>query len=259
MSNASAMMQKLMDKYSISEMEIDASRDNQFKKEFEDKSSDTIMFNIMKWQFDLAHLIGRITHTKSFARKVVSKEGFRKTIEYSKDPNYKRNVAWTMIFFGDPTNVTIACELYYEWILKMDAMSAKAVDEYVAERRKLEKKYKAAGFDKGEIAMQLMRDPRYRFNGRIYRKSWIDGCIMGISLKVMEAEKSREPEVQTAIVLYDKSIEEEYKKKKIRQVAGSQSQQSAEAFNAGAKVGVNISITPTKKLVVKNKLLGAGK
>lgn len=241
-SNASAMMQKLMDKYSISQMEIDASRNDEIDKAFESKTSDTVLFSILHWHWKLARVVARITHTRHYSTSRYSSTPVRKTSALAEEfPNDKRSYRSgeynSISFFGDPKNVEIACELYLEFLFKIDRMSAIATDEYSKYQ------YKKINFE----------------HPRVYRNSWREGCIDAINKKVREQEETRSEDTSNSIVLYTKQVDKAYNDfsqnfTKLNSSGGGSSFSSA-GYSSGKEAGSNMSLTPTKKIEVKSNLL----
>ncbi len=193
--NAAAKIQELMDKYSITQDELDAKNMETSKQEmnrgFESKGAEYVIKGVKNWHWRLADVIGRITHTKNYART----SGTR----------------CTMVFYGDPNNSTIASSLYTEWVQIIEAMSISATDDYW---KVVMKKYNYAGWLKEKKANgysdKFMDTVPFEERTTHYKSSWLEGCIQSITKAVQNAEDERSKEVSTALVVYDAKLNSEY-------------------------------------------------
>lgn len=197
--NAASLIQSLMDKYSISQQEIEMenlkNETKAIEEEFIQKPSTYWVHGLAQWHLVLAGLIARITHTKSYFGTL--KKGGRAK------------------FFGSENNVEVATVLFTEWVQIIMAMCDSAIDDHW---QYLIKKYDYPGFLAKKKEMGLGRE--YSFMQEVvpqsertthFKSSWYTGCLHGIAAALNQQERSREEGVQTALVLYHENLDEKYK------------------------------------------------
>lgn len=253
-SNASAKIQELMDKYSISWMEINNHRADKQAKEFsnafDSQTSDFMHKKIQKWHWSLARLIARVTNTKHYSSST------------------------RMAFFGIDENAQIASALYTLWITNINAMAETALKNH---RKEMLKQFG----DRPNFFSSLPTDlqPKY------YRSSWIDGCLSAMSNNVREQEVAREVAITkerkdsivgtiskeeankiilapTAITLFNRELEIKWKSfsSRFRSVASASSRSgfSNAGYEAGQKAGSAVKIGSKGVGASGQKQLGSG-
>lgn len=120
---ATAKIAEIMNKYAISWAELQAAKqtqdDRQYEQEFKDKESDHVFRNVKAWHWKLAQIVGNATNTKPF------RSGSR------------------MVFYGLESSGEYACEIFTEFLGMLDRISLKAQREYVKEhgRGSVESRY----------------------------------------------------------------------------------------------------------------------
>jgi len=183
--NASAMMQRLMEKYCITWAEINehkqAEQAKEMEEEFKSHSAEYVHKNVKAWRWRLARIIATITHTKHYSSSHADN-------------------TFSMVFFGVKENSEIASALYNEWVISIERMARKATDDNYKE---LVNRY-------GDIAKHN-RAALGNENPRYFRVSWIDGCITGMSRAVEAEEDKTITSSQNALALYDKKVAEKYR------------------------------------------------
>lgn len=260
-SNASAMIQKLMDKYSISQFDLDSKESEKIDREFTNKPSDAVLFSVLSWHWSLAKLISRITHTRNYVTTCRSSEPVARTAEFIRDRTYqakKKNSYRAICFFGSPENVSVAAELFYEWIVRINTMASLASTEYMEKKKQVEKEARHILFsDKREYYMH-MKAMGVESSAMVYRNSWLQGCLNAMNEKVRQQETEREPETSKGLILYKDAVNLAYAdfSKDFNKVnSGGIKSFSSAGYNAGVKAGSKISLHPTKKLNTGRKLL----
>lgn len=231
---ASAKIQALMEKYSIAWGEILGKKEEDLTEKFESAAADSVLYNTLAWNWSLARVIARVTHTKHYRTKVYSEEPVEKeTMRYN--PGYKkqrepiRNKYRTMAFYGEPANAELAARLFSKWLSRVDLMSLEA-------RKLYSKKVKA-----GEIDNPV--DPR------VYRRSWLKGCLDAMMKKVLAQEEERATQAEKAMVLYDDRVEaayEEFSKGFGKVNVNGGRQLSFEGLMDGAEIGEQINVAAEK-------------
>lgn len=233
-SNASAKIQELMDKYSITWTEIHSLQADkqaaEYEKEFSTKSADYICNKTQKWHWELARLISRVTHTRHYTSN-----------------NH-------MTFFGTGENIEVATYLFTLWLSNINEMSKKAMN---ANQRNLYKKYPDI---KKNFNRTMAAEHPEEENSKYFRSSWISGCLEGMSHNVTEQEKNRTKETGSAMVLYEEEVFKRYaeyaKKKHFSHVSiKGTSGYSSSGYEAGKLVGSEISIG-SRPIVSGAKRLG---
>lgn len=247
-SNASAMIQTLMDKYSISEIDLAMADNQKIEDAFKAERSDAVLFNVVKWHWSLARLVAKVTHTRHYQKPIYSNSGFMKSGRNWRRDKKKgpRRYANTMAFYGSPDNVTVACEMFLEWFTRIEVISIQAVDEYLKAKKQYIKIHGSAQFSE------------FAVDGRTFRRSWIDGCLSAMFSKVREQEKERDEGTSAALVLYKDKVDDAYKEfsKGFRKSSGhGYTTFSGAGYAAGESVGSSLQMTPTKKLSTGQKLL----
>lgn len=240
MSNASALMQKLMDKYLISMAEVMAEDIGSPEKEFAyaQKSAQAILGKLRQWHWVLARLVGRITHTRHFSTSQRSEEARRTT------KGKKLKYGSTMAFYGHEQNVNLACDLYDDWLVRLTSMASNATEKYKTELLfQLNEEAKRLGED---LITDLYRRDLGNLHPNTYRMSWLLGCLQAMNMAVYEEEDKREEITSTAIVLYDNNLKDAWiKYSSGMQRASNSSKENRvnwEGMDDGASVGKGLKI-----------------
>ena len=226
---ASAKMQKMMDEYNISLVDVmntEGKDSNIFVRAY-----GTIVFGSLKpWHWHLARAIGRITSTKHFASSRTGKT------KYNRDT--KGDV---MSFFGAPDAVKQAVELFDEWSTTIDKMSTKATSEYITE-------WEAENWklleDAGVKQMRHLRGLEDE-HPNVWRGSWLNGCVSAINSALHEQEEKRTQQTSTALMVVSKKLDEAskiefsgFRNVSLRSSGGMNSSAYAKGHNAGSKMGI---------------------
>lgn len=177
-SAAAAKIQELMEKYAISQMDVNNyladKSEKEFKQAFTSVASEFKHKNIQSWEWSLARLIADVTITRCYS------SGIGMSRRYG--PEYGAH----FVFFGAEENAKAATELYALWHENIEKMAEQARWANVLE---LKKKY--GHYPKFRHWIKVNRpdeDPQY------FRGSWIQGCISAMSQKVWEEREAREQE-----------------------------------------------------------------
>ena len=240
--NATALIQKLMDKYAIlpEEILIEASKEMEAAAERKfNSNSGTIAFNgIQPWMWRLAKLVGKITHTKQYTSCGIKAKGV----------NGKERHGDVMCFFGAGNSGKIATMLYDQWVVIIMSMAAKAMTEWCHE---LVVKYPEQYAD---IARRGLKPANYQFKNIpheempfVFKTSWIIHCIMAMKQAAVEEEAGRSKQTTHALAIYTGKIEGAYKEfsSSFRSVRSHGPRNfSPEGASRGAAVGKNLRVTP---------------
>ena len=189
-SNASAKIAELMEKYAISQIDVQNfmadKQEKEFAQEFTSEYSEHRHTAIKEWNWRLARLVARVTMTRHYS------SGGR------------------MVFFGVAENAKIASDMYVLWLHNIEDMARKATDDNFKE---LIRKYGNRKQFRHWIAVEYPEDdPRY------FRSSWISGCLNAMFENVAKEERERELEREehaetaksNALVLYKQEIIKAY-------------------------------------------------
>lgn len=191
-SNASAMIQRLMDKYSISEAEIAIKNNKTVEEAFDKKSSTTVFGGIVSWHWRLARVIQAVTHTKCY-----STYGSGKTI------SGKGKSGKVIAFFGTPDNIAIATMLFDQWVGIITEMAGKATTQWCHELAKMYPEEYAT------LAKPSNYNFKYIPNGHkplVFKSSWLKACVDAMNDAVLHEEKQRTTTMTNALVVYNKNV-----------------------------------------------------
>lgn len=232
--NAAAKIQELMDKYSISQAELQAAQVNSSNKEMDEqfatKTAEYTIKGVKAWHWALAKVIATITHTKYYATS-----------------GYKTR--HHMQFFGELGNSEVAASLFAEWVQVIEAMAISATDDYW---KVVMKKYNYSGWLKDKKANgysdKFMDTVPPEERTTYYKISWLDGCVTGIKHAVEAQEEKRAKEVSTALVLYEEKVELAYKSLslkfkhvKVNSARGSSNIGRDQGYEAGSKIKIGLN------------------
>jgi hypothetical protein len=228
-SNASAKISLLMDKYSITWADIHADQAAKQSKEYEDaftsKPSDYVHKKVQKWHWMLARIISHFTHTRNYL-----------------------GGSERMTFFGTEENAKIAATLFTLWITNINSMADNSLKSH---KKAMLKEFG----DHKNFWSSLPEDlqPRY------YRTSWVLGCLDAMRKNVDEQEKVRTVETTNAIALYKAEIDKYYQifaKENLKSihVKSSVKNFSDVGYNAGHTTGSGIKLD-SKPIGTGRKLL----
>ena len=218
--NASTLIQTLMDKYSISEAELQTASSEKDTREaeeqFDNRTSEFALHGVKKWHWDLAKLIAHITHTKHY-------------ISQGRGESF-------ISFYGSSGNREAAAMLFTQWVTAIDHMAKQATN---ARTRELINEY---GYQP-KFRQHLRAEDSLTF----YRASWIEGCIVGMNEAVRKQEAERSREMSTALMVIDEKLVKAYRQfasvgfHNIR-VKGSRAV-SAAGYESGKQAGQGINLT----------------
>lgn len=223
-SAASGRIQVLMDKYHIEWAEIYASQENDNSDVFASVDADTVICRTVAWHWGLADVIARMTHTKHFRGGRYSENGVEKSADIY-NPNYKNsnkrkrvNFFKTFGFYGEENSAKLAAGLFQKWLARIDIAS---LTETQKEKRK------------GMVN-----------NARVYRNSFLDGCIEAMMSKVLASENERKEEMSTALMVVDDKVNDAYVdfSKNFGSInIGGNKKYSAAGYQHGKRYGVAIN------------------
>jgi len=218
--NASAMIQKLMTKYSIEWNDIHSHKANEQHKEmakiFSKEYSDFEHKVIKKWHWGLAGVIASATHTRNFSSNQ------------------------RMVFFGVKDNAEIAKVLYALWVVNIEIMAKEAARQNIKD---MIKKYPEIPLEKFR---QRLVELHPEENTRYFRTSWIQGCIDGMNKKIIEQSKNELKVTRDALALYQQDVNKAYAniRSHFKKVSGNKSKGfSSSGYKQGKATGNGISLT----------------
>ena len=204
-SNAAALIQRLMDKYTISEEEIKMKASEADQKAAEDAfnsgASTVAASSILPWHWILAKVIGKITHTKHY-------------VSYGKGKGVNGKEKWgkQMNFFGTKDNIEIASMLYDLWIVNIMSMAAKAMTEWCHELIEMYPEQ----YD--DIARRGLKQRNYQFKDIphshmpfVFKASWINNCVAAMLETVINEESERAQKSSMALAIYDDKVAAAYR------------------------------------------------
>jgi len=246
--NASAAMQRLMDKYSISMGEVYESKNAEIDEKFASQNADAMFGAVRSWHWTLARVIARITHTRHFSTGTHVKYGDapKKTLY-----GYERDWGKTIGFYGKETNAEIAASLFVEWLNKLTLMAMQATGEYCTT---LVAAHNALGSYQVKSAYRIS-NLRHR-HPNVYRVSWIEGCLSAMMKSVREQESDRSKSTSVALMVVDKKIEVNWQEfsKHMNHVSLEATMTNMAGYSAGEAVGSTLHIGQ-KAVTGRNKQL----
>jgi len=211
-SNAAALVQRLMDKYNITLAEVELSGNKEFEQKFDGKESTTEVGGIQQWHWLLAAAIGRITQTKQYSstRYTQGKRAGKKGRHGQE--NRQRQAYKVICFYGKDDNVAIATILFDQWVITIHKMALTATREYTEElERHLSEEYgkkidlrRKGGSQYRELGVDLEDTPR------VFLDSWLKGCTIAINHKLEEQEESRSKKTSTALMVIQSKLDVAY-------------------------------------------------
>ena len=202
-SAASSKIQELMEKYAISQIDIDNFRADQqekeFKQVFESARSEHQHKTIQEWEWSLARVVASITMTRHYSSGIGA---------------YRYGGSTKMVFFGVKENAAVAAELYALWRKNIWEMAKKAQAE---NSNSLYRKYRKDHPDVLHWVAENFPDE----NPRYFRSSWLRGCLHAMEMKVYDEKKAREggrkesvdaqeQKTSSALVLYNAEVDKAY-------------------------------------------------
>lgn len=220
MENAAKLISKLMDDYTISwgEVHEQAAREQEaeLKDEFIAMQAENQIRGIMQWHWELAGLIARVTHTKTYGHT---------------DKKMKNGV---MVFFGAETNAAVATALFAEWSLIIERM---AVNAYSSRFKQLRKVYGA-----GDGLMDRV-PPSERLTN--FKPSFIQGVVDGMREVVNCNERERSRESTMALMVISSALNKRYAELStgFRSAKVRKPEYHEAGYKMGRKVGENIDIS----------------
>lgn len=260
---AAKHMQKLMDQYNISLLEVMNTAEGKTAETFGSMTCEGLLGAVKQWHWALAHVIGRIMSTKPWAI------GGYGTTARAKMLGVKGigTRGHRMSFFGAKQGCEASCELFDLWLVELDRMAVNATSEYV----------KAMQRDPGwQELMAEQGVSQFRHlkglgsaHPTVWRGSWLNGLISGINKALGESEVERKQlgtpaqasltdlwrgdpivplnNVQTGITLFKREVETAYqafhKQQGIRTVSASSTRANWDAHSRGKAVGKQIKLT----------------
>jgi len=189
---ASSRIQSLMNKYAIEWAEIYVSQENDNAEKFINASADVVISRTVAWHWKLARIISRITHTKHYRNSKYSAEGVVKSADiynpnYKKLKNPKKAYSYkTFGFYGEENSAKFASELFAKWLARIDVESL--------------------------IAMKKAKSANKNIDARIFRKSFLDGCVEGMNERIDEENAKMNQLSSNALAVVDSAVNEAYKK-----------------------------------------------
>ena len=241
MANASAAMQRLMDKYSIDMVEVHEADNVVVDEAFGTKNADAMFGVIKQWHWHLARIIGRITHTKHFSTAKHSESDTPMKTAYG----YERTWGKTIGFYGKESNAEVASQLFVEWLNKLTVMAMVATGEYC--------KILCSGYGVASA---------YRISGlgedhpNVWRASWLKGCLRTIENSPIDQEQERTEKIESALVLYDENLAAKWLEhsKGFRTISFGDNAFNVAGYHSGSEVGATLHIGQ-KAVTGRNKQL----
>jgi len=247
--NASAAMQRLMDKYSISMAEVHEAGNVVIDEAFKSKNADAMFGVIRSWHWQLARVIAHITHTKHFSTgKYTDDDKPMKTVY-----GYERSLGKTIGFYGKESSAELASQLFVEWLNKLTLMALEATSVYCKE---LVTEYNE--LNRGIRSV----NSAYRISGlmgehpNVFRQSWLQGCLSAVSKSLQEQEDSRTKNVSLALVVFDENLAAKWKlfSKGFNTVSSGGNDFNTLGYAKGSEVGATLHIGQ-KSMGGRNKQL----
>lgn len=195
---AAAKIQELMEKYAISQMDVQNfiadKQEKEYKIAFESKMSEFRHKAIQEWEWSLARVIADVTMTRHYS------------------------LGGRFVFFGVPENAEAAVYLYTLWHSNIETMAEKARWENVLALRKK--------YGKRPALRHWIQENHPEDDPKYFRPSWIRGCLHAMAMNVYNERKAREEAIEvdalppgekvqaqanaSAIVLYKAEVDKAY-------------------------------------------------
>jgi len=233
--NASALMQKLMDEYSISIGEVLEGQNQKYDEAFGSANADLMLGLVKSWHWQLAQIISRITHTRHYSTGTYVPDGKRTSF------GDKRTRGRTIAFYGPGSSAEMAADLYVEWVSKMTIMVLLATSEYCKGLIEVyNKTYPHRSPIKSAYKIQFLGDD----HPNVFRNSWLMGCLSEISSSLYQQEKARSAGTSSALMIVEKQIDEKWKdySKHFSSAAPSERMINSQGYSSGKEAGASIHI-----------------
>jgi len=258
---AAKMMQKLMDQYNVSLLEVMNTK-GVTAETFVSLTSEGLLGAVKPWHWALAAVIGRIMSTKHFATG-----GYGVTLREKHSGTDGNHKGQRMSFFGAKQSCEASCELFDLWVVELDRMAVNATSEYVKAMQR------DPGWQElmGEQGVEQFRHliGLGSAHPTVWRGSWLIGLIGGINKALDESEAERKllgttahaslteikrgdpivhlNNVQTGIVLFQRELQTAYqayaKSQGMRTTTTRSSRANWDAHSKGEAVGRQIKLT----------------
>lgn len=259
---AAKHMQKLMDQYNISLLEVMNTAEGQTAETFGSASCTGLLGAVKQWHWALAHVIGRIMSTKPWATP-----SYGTTLREKHCGANGQHWGHLMSFFGAKQGCEASCELFDLWVVELDQMAVNATSEYVRAMQR-DPGWQELMAEQGVSQFRHLKGLGSA-HPTVWRGSWLNGLISGINKALGESEAERKQlgttaqasltdlwrgdpivplnNVQTGITLFKREVETAYqafhKQQKIRTIKSSASPVHWDAHSRGETVGKQIKLT----------------
>lgn len=242
---ATAAMQRLMDKYSISMAELMEEETRKLDQVMVDLESTASLHEITAWHWRLARVIGRMTHTKHYGSYNTGSYNWR-----TKTGRRDKRIA----FYGPEDAAKLAGDLFAEWLVRIELEADLATKRYAEQLKdewnsdNPERPVKSAYNIKG-----LGED-----HPLVYKSSWLSGCLSGLDHAMWEQEKERSQQTSSALAIYDGKLAEAWNEhsKGLKSVSmNSTGSRNGAGLRDGRSAGASMHIGQKKVGGGPNKLL----
>lgn len=232
--NASAVMQRLMDKYQTSWEEVVLTQ-KEVSDHFVGIDSQSIIGSFRVWHWALGRVIARITGTKHYRTGA-----FGTTLRDKKKKTHGKR----MCFFGSESTAQVAADLFDLWVVLIDDMAKAATAEYVR------KMTIDCADDMREQGVRQFRHLQGlgTLHPNIWRDSWLEGVIAGINSALYEAEHARDEQTSTALMVIQEKVLVAYEEFSAGWQSVNTSSRSGNlaAYKAGVAKGKTINLNSHK-------------
>ena len=259
---AAKHMQKLMDQYNVSLLEV-LQDPAQTTVEFVKVTCSSLLGAVKPWHWALAGVIGRIMSTKHFATG-----GFGVVERAARLGDKAKDIkGHRMSFFGAQQSCDASCELFEMWLVELDRMAVNATAEYIKEMT-ADPGWQDLMEEQGVEQFRHLRGLGSA-HPTVWRASWLMGLLAGIEsvLKENEAQRKQEPvnvqasltdtwrgdpivplnNLHTGMVLFTRELTTAYaayqKAQGMRTVSSSRPRLNIDAHSRGKAVGKQINLT----------------
>jgi hypothetical protein len=232
-----------MDKYSISQAEVELVGNKEVEQAFEKAVSTTVFKGLVSWHWTLAKVIGKVTHTKSYS-----------TFGTGYSPSEQAKVARGRLghsdsgkqiaFFGTPENAAIATMLFDRWVILIADMGAKACTTWCHELAAMYPEEYATLEKKSNYNFKYIPEDQKPL---VFKATWLTSCVLAMYKKVIDQEEERSKVTSSALVLYDDKVAAAYtlfsRGFTYSKTGRSFPKYSPEGAARGRSVGSNLSIS----------------
>jgi len=233
--NASALMQKLMDEYSISIGEVLEGQNQKYDEAFKSADADLMLGLVKSWHWQLARIIARITHTRHYSTGSYDHDGKRTPF------GDKRTRGRTIAFYGPGSSAEMAADLYGEWVARMTLMVLQATSKYCQELMEVHNGMYVNHQVKSAYKIRNLGE----HHPNVFRNSWLEGCLSEISSSLYQQEKARSSGTSSALMVVEKQIDlkwMDYSKSFTTTTRSDSGMTNSRGYYSGKEAGASIHI-----------------